>query len=303
MSFGLWRGMPLALALGTTLTLGLALASASTANAMDDTHVMPGWVPAYDFTTGQQYQAPPIPYGHYAKDIGEDLHRKWGCANCGLHGLLGGGHGHSGGGLGHGHSGDGLGCADGNCGSTGGCGHGWFGKGGGGPCSQGVGCGYLGKHHGSSPCGTVMATGQAPSGQSMARPSGQSLCGQSGCTIGGKHGHRSSRLACGSCGGRGCGACGGSGYDGGCGQPGCGIGHGHGTGCGLCGGRGCASCLSGLKNAMAGKLAGMLHKPKIKWFLGAGGPVPITPGYVPYIVTTRSPREFFAFAPMNPNAP
>ena len=46
-----------------------------------------------------------------------------------------------------------------------------------------------------------------------------------------------------------------------------------------------------------------LHRPKMKWFVGAGGPVPFTPGYVPYIVTTRSPRDFFAFPPMNPNAP
>ena len=50
-------------------------------------------------------------------------------------------------------------------------------------------------------------------------------------------------------------------------------------------------------------MAGALHKPKISWFIGAGGPVPLTPGYVPYIVTTRSPRDFFSFPPMNPNAP
>jgi hypothetical protein len=56
---------------------------------------------------------------------------------------------------------------------------------------------------------------------------------------------------------------------------------------------------------LQGKLAsitGLLHKPKISWFNGAGGPVPITPGYVPYIVTTRSPRDFFSFPPMNPDA-
>ena len=66
---------------------------------------------------------------------------------------------------------------------------------------------------------------------------------------------------------------------------------------------GCASCLSGLKSGLHGKLAsmaGVLHKPKISWFNGAGGPVPITPGYVPYIVTTRSPRDFFSFAPLIP---
>jgi hypothetical protein len=41
----------------------------------------------------------------------------------------------------------------------------------------------------------------------------------------------------------------------------------------------------------------------VQYFVGPGGPVPITPGYVPYIVTTRSPRDFFSFAPMNPNDP
>ena len=55
-----------------------------------------------------------------------------------------------------------------------------------------------------------------------------------------------------------------------------------------------------------GKLASLaagLHHPKMKWFVGPGGPVPLTPGYVPYIVSTRSPRDFFAFPPMNPNDP
>ena len=53
--------------------------------------------------------------------------------------------------------------------------------------------------------------------------------------------------------------------------------------------------------ASSPRLAGSFHRPKISWFIGAGGPVPITPGYVPYIVTTRSPRDFFSFPPMNPN--
>ena len=48
---------------------------------------------------------------------------------------------------------------------------------------------------------------------------------------------------------------------------------------------------------------GRLHKPKVTWFVGPGGPVPLTPGYVPYVVSTRSPRDFFSFAPMNPDAP
>ena len=95
-----------------------------------------------------------------------------------------------------------------------------------------------------------------------------------------------------------CGACGG-----------CGLGHG-GTGCGLCGGKGCANCLHGLASKahgllghLAGSTMGLLHHDKLDWFVGPGGPVPLTPGYVPYIVTTRSPRDFFAFPPMNPNDP
>ncbi len=274
--------MPLALAFGTTLTLCLAFEGAARADGLLGPHVMPGFAPAYDFTTGQQYQAPPVPYGHYAKGLmGESGHSK-GCLSC----LMGG--------SGLFHKGHGSGCGSGDCGSSGGCGHGWFGNGHDSPCSEGVGCGFLSKHHKSSvPCGAVMATGQAPSGQALVQPSGQSICGQPGCKIGQKHGHMGnllSKLSCGSCGGRGCGACGGMGNEG------------MGKGCGLCGGRGCPSCLSGLKDSMRGKLSGMLHRQKIKWFLGAGGPVPITPGYVPYIVTTRSPRDFFAFAPMNPNA-
>lgn len=280
MRFGFWRGTPLAIALGTALTLGLSLSSNATADGLLGPHVMPGYAPAYDFTTGQQYQAPPIPYGHYAKDPMADLRRAMGSHGGGLFG-----------GLGH----SGSKCSDGNCASTGGCGHGWFGKGHGSPCSEGVGCGFLGKHKCKSGCDSVMATAQAPSAQAIVSPSGQSACGQPGCTIGAKHGHLGkmlSKMSCGSCGGRGCGECGAPAYE-----------NAGPRGCGLCGGRGCPSCLSGLKDSLRGKLAGMFHKPKIQWFLGAGGPVPITPGYVPYIVTTRSPREFFAFAPMNPNAP
>jgi hypothetical protein len=72
---------------------------------------------------------------------------------------------------------------------------------------------------------------------------------------------------------------------------------------------GCKECLAklaGLGSAVHGKLASLaagLQHPRMKWFVGAGGPVPLTPGYVPYIVATRSPRDFFAFPPMNPNDP
>jgi hypothetical protein len=92
--------------------------------------------------------------------------------------------------------------------------------------------------------------------------------------------------------------------DSGCGQTGK---HGRGTGCGLCGGNGCSNCLSGLTSGLHSRLAslaaGLLHHPKVTYFVGAGGPVPLTPGYVPYIVATRSPRDYFAFPPMNPNDP
>ena len=44
----------------------------------------------------------------------------------------------------------------------------------------------------------------------------------------------------------------------------------------------------------------LLGRDKIKWFVGAGGPIPLTPGYTPYVNVTRSPRDFFAFPPMTP---
>ena len=121
-------------------------------------------------------------------------------------------------------------------------------------------------------------------------------CGVDGCGLGFKHGHdggygETVGSGCSFCGGAGCGKCGG---------------HGAKTGCSLCGGKGCGHCLGGLKSKLHGKLAslaGGLHAPKMPYFLGAGGPVPITPGYVPYIVSTRSPRDFFSFPPMNPNDP
>ena len=59
----------------------------------------------------------------------------------------------------------------------------------------------------------------------------------------------------------------------------------------------------GALDHLKGSVLGVLHPNKVDYFVGAGGPVPLTPGYVPYIVTTRSPRDFFAFPPMNPNDP
>jgi len=311
MLFVIRRGMLLTPALAITLGLGLVMAKSARADGLLLQHTIPREVDAYDFTTGRPFMAPPVPYGHYAKDYVADAQKAVGCVTCHLNGLMGGS------GLGHSlfHKGDG-------CGHGGGCGHGQSGCAGG-----GIGCasghGLFGHHGGSSSdiydgtdglgAGSAgYATTVGPSSQAVALPSGQSICGSSGCGIAAKHSHLSqmlNKIRCGSCGGNGCGACAGTGATGLCGNPGCdlGAGHGHGSGngCGLCGGRGCANCLSGLMGGLHGKLAsigGALHKPKISWFNGAGGPVPITPGYVPYIVTTRSPRDFFSFAPMNPNA-
>ena len=58
----------------------------------------------------------------------------------------------------------------------------------------------------------------------------------------------------------------------------------------------------GVKGRLKGKLFGILHPHRgdIKYFVGPGGPVPLTPGYVPYVVPTRSPRDFLAFPPYTP---
>ena len=49
----------------------------------------------------------------------------------------------------------------------------------------------------------------------------------------------------------------------------------------------------------AGLIGKLFHVGDIEYFVGPGGPVPITPGYVPYVVTTRSPRDFLAFPPFS----
>ena len=173
------------------------------------------------------------------------------------------------------------------------------------PCDYGVGQVVT--------MGGVAATSQSvPAGTAVVQPSGQYPCGINGCGVSGKHSHGGKRghwRLCGLCGGKGCGGCGG-GLLAGCGNAGCGLCHGKGNGCQFCGGKGCSHCLSALSglSAMAaglhGRLAGLLlHQNKVDYFVGAGGPVPLTPGYVPYIVATRSPRDYFAFPPMNPYDP
>ncbi len=77
------------------------------------------------------------------------------------------------------------------------------------------------------------------------------------------------------------------------------YGHGHGGDpCGNCGGKGCGLC--GRGSRLLGIGHGLLNRAGIggvEYFVGPGGPVPLTPGYVPYIVPVRSPRDFFAFPP------
>jgi hypothetical protein len=266
-----------------TLTLaavGLALwVSTARADGYRLHNTIPKLAPAYDYTTGGEFMAPPVPYGHYAKSHLYNPRELLGCVSCRLHGLLG----CCGGGPGH----HGAGCGGKGCGPC--SGGGLFGHHGGGSdclvpgCGGGHGCG----HHGAGKfapvdldCGPAVAgSAQAvPSGVAVVGPSGQSACGDPGCGVMGLHSHKGHRR---------------------CGDPGCGLCHGRGHGCGFCGGKGCSHCLSGLH----GRLAGLLHHQRVDYFVGAGGPVPLTPGYVPYVVATRSPRDFFAFPPMNPFDP
>jgi hypothetical protein len=138
------------------------------------------------------------------------------------------------------------------------------------PASSCGSCGGSGKHGGlfghGDPCGS---------------------CGGSGW---GKKHHGGD--PCGSCGGAGCGLCGGGGW---------GKHHG-GDPCGNCGGAGCGLCLGkggallGAGHALLGKVG--LGGGHVQYFVGPGGPVPLTPGYVPYVNPVRSPRDFFAFPPL-----
>ncbi len=322
MRFGHWRGLTLAIALISLM----ATSRTASADGFHDT--IPREVLARDLNTGGPYIAPPIPWGHYAKDGLFDGYAKR-CGICGLvrgHGKgFCGGHGlfkHCGkddcDGLGCGHGlGHGDGCGDPGCG-------GWFGHGkrlkNCGLC-HGKGCGLCRSSGAGEPM-HALASDQAPppakvvvtSPQAGPVPSSQA-CTEPGCLDG--HGHHHKGDLCGGCGGKGCGLCGGLGRlfghgdpCGGCGGKGCGLcgglgrlfGH-HGNGCGFCGGKGCGHCGGGLGSHLKGKLSSILHPHKgdIKYFVGPGGPVPLTPGYVPYVVPTRSPRDFLAFPPYTPD--
>ena len=261
--------------------------------------------------------------GHGCDGCGGD-----GCTSCGGDVISEGGHGHGhGGGLFHGGMGGLFGHKNGagndsyvptvNTLVASGNGHG-HGHGEGVAC-VGPGCttGYASSQ--SAPTVPVKASGQMLAGS----PQSIGVCGGchgagkisngGGCGLCGGSGKIKSLFGkfCGNCHGRGCGGCGGSGLlshgdsaCGSCGGKGCGLCKG-GKLCGACGGRGCGLCghLAGLKGKALGLGAKLLHKGQIKYFVGAGGPVPITPGYVPYVVTTRSPRDFFAFPPFSEQVP
>ena len=188
MLFGIRRGVPLTLALAMTLGLGLLMTRSARADGMLFQHTIPREVDAYDFTTGKQYMAPPVPYGHYAADYVDELHKCLGCPTCRLHGLMGGG--------GQGHSCFHKGCGGGGCGHGGACGHG-----GSGCISEGSAIGGHSGHglfgHGGNSSTEILgydpgigagsagyATTWAPaSAQTGPVASGQSICGQSGCNV------------------------------------------------------------------------------------------------------------------------
>ena len=314
MRFGYWRGVTLALAL-----IG-SMATTRTALADGFHYTIPREVLAQDLNTGQPYYAPAIPWGHYAKD-GFGDHFGKSCGICGL--LLGKGAGHCGGhglfgkggrgscgaaGCGLFHHG-GNGCADGSCGN--GQGHGKRIK----DCGlcKGKGCGLCNSSSAGDPI-HALASSQAPA--PIAHPvtspqagpiASSQACSEPGCTLG--KGHHDGD-PCGSCGGKGCGLCGGLGRLFGhhksacdsCGGKGCGKCGLFGRGCGFCGGKGCGHC-GGLGSGLKGKISHILHPHKgdIKYFVGPGGPVPLTPGYVPYVNPVRSPRDFLAFPPYTPD--
>ena len=222
-----------------------------------------------------------------------------------------------------GHKGGGTGCGDSLCGNSHGLhgGNGLASHGGSGVSCVGPGCEFASAQ--AAPATIVMASSQTSGACGSCLGMGK-LGNGGGCGLCGGTGRIKSLFGkfCGNCMGKGCGGCGGSGLlghgngsgCGACGGKGCGLcggllGRGNGSGCGACGGKGCGLC-AGLKakahhilGAPAGLAAKLLHKGDIKYFVGPGGPVPLTPGYVPYINPVRSPRDFFAFPPFSEQVP
>jgi hypothetical protein len=169
-------------------------------------------------------------------------------------------------------------------------------------------CGLVGKA--STVCASMQAPAPIVSPQgSFASP--QMTCTKPGCMLKMRHFHKMGN-GCNACNGMGCGMCHGGGMlsgklCGSCGGGGCGLCSGlgllhGGSPCSACGGKGCGLCC-GAGSKLLGLLGKVFHVGEIEYFVGPGGPVPITPGYVPYVVTTRSPRDFFAFPPFSPLDP
>ena len=132
---------------------------------------------------------------------------------------------------------------------------------------------------------------------------GGKVCGEPTCFGGfGGKGNGHGGLFAGHGGKGGFGGCGNAGCNS-CGNGGIGNGMGHGMGghpAGPCGTPGCGTCASlmGAHKGLLAKAAGLFgkhHGPK--WFMGPGGPVPLTPGYVHWVNPIRSPRDYFAFPP------
>lgn len=229
----------------------------------------------------------PDPSSTYGMNFPRHLHTK-------IHGILGAPHALAG----HLHGGAGLfshACACGN-GACGGCGNSGCGT-----CTS-----IAGGHHGGGAPYVGDPAAYGATGYVDAGHGGHGHGGHPGhgAAVGAGAGYVDPAAA----GAYGAGAYGGAGvYDGGAagyGGHACACGNGA---CGGCGNSGCGTCLAGLKGAGHG-LLGKLHPfaghgDKVKWFVGPGGPVPLTPGYVDYINPVRAPRDFFAFPPMTPDAP
>lgn len=291
MRSGKWRGMTL----GLGLALGLILAAGEARTARAQFHTIPRLVPAVDVNSGGPYYAPPVPGGHYT---GKNLHGKLAGKVGGLlhGGIPGAGLLHHGGGKGCGPCGS---CGGKGCGTCGGTGDACGGTGN----ETGHGHGHGGMIGGGGGCGVGHGSGLCPSGVCASSQGtspivtmSSSQCGNAGCGLFGKHRHQ----GCGACGGKGCGGCAVADPCNACGGKGCGLCGGGGHGglgglCKLCGGIGCGACAKA-----KGLVSHLLGHDKIKWFNGPGGPVPLTPGYVPYINVTRSPRDFLSFPPFAP---
>jgi hypothetical protein len=294
MRFGKWRGMVpvLAFALAAVTVAGLVATPSVRAGLI--CHTITREVTAVDVHTGGPYSAPPVPNGLYTCDVWGSIAEACGlirgslclpglchsgdpCNACGSCGEVGNGCGFCGWkSLLHGCPSPGLPCDGGLCSTQ----------------NPGKSCSFVGK------ATTVCPSMQSPIVSPQAPcASPQALCSKPGCILKLRHFHKMGN-GCNACGGSGCGICHGGGMLSGKLCNSCG-----GNGCGLCGGLGLLGCGAGGGSKLLGLAAKVLHIGDIEYFVGPGGPVPITPGYVPYVVTTRSPRDFFAFPPFSQTEP